>query len=102
MSRHSHSLVRRTLAGLALVVSVAACSTAESVIVDDVWSRPVPPVSPASAVYMEITNGLEGPITVTGASSAACAAMQIHETSMDDAGVMSMREMAPCVSSVVR
>jgi copper(I)-binding protein len=58
-----------------------------------VWSRPVPPVSPASAVFLTITNGLDTTVTLTGASSEACGAMELHRTTMDDAGVMTMRPL---------
>lgn len=79
---------------LGAAIAITSCSTgAETVTVEDVWSRPVPPVSPASAVYLEITNGLARQVALTSAGSDSCADLQIHETSFDDAGVMSMEEM---------
>ena len=41
------------------VLLLAACSSPEGVTTSDEWSRPVPPVSPASAVFLEIHNGLD-------------------------------------------
>lgn len=81
------------LRAAALAVALGACSSAGSVTVTDVWSRPVPPVSPASAVFLEITNDLETAVTLTGASSESCGSMEIHETTMDEAGVMAMRPL---------
>lgn len=76
-----------------LTMALAACSSPAGVEARDAWSRPVPPVSPASAVFFELHNGTDGTITLTGADSAACAEVQIHETALDEAGVMSMRPL---------
>ncbi len=84
------------LAGLSLVLG--GCSSAAAVTVADAWSRPVPPVSPSSAIYLEISNGLDTPITLVDAISAACGAVQIHETTMDDAGVMRMQHLTAGLS----
>ena len=78
---------------LVLGLFLAACGGSAEVVVEDAWSRPVPPVSPASAVYLTIDNGLEDDITVTGASSDACGMMELHETSMSNDGVMSMARL---------
>ncbi len=77
--------------GVALVL--VSCGGSGAVTVTDVWSRPVPPVSPASAVFLEITNDLDSAVTLTGASSDACGSMELHETTMDDSGVMAMQEL---------
>ena len=53
----------------------------------------MPPVSPASADFLEITNDLDTAVTLTGASSDACGSMEIHKTTMDDAGVMAMQPL---------
>ena len=58
-----------------LALLLASCGGSGAVTVTDVWSRPVPPVSPASAVFLEITNDLDTAVTLTGASSDACGSM---------------------------
>jgi copper(I)-binding protein len=81
------------LLAVALALFVVSCSSADGVTVSDVWSRPVPPVSPASAIFLEITNGLDTAVTLTGATSDACGSMELHESTVDDAGVMTMRPL---------
>lgn len=84
--------MRTTVAAVVLVVvGVAACSSSTGVEARDAWSRPVPPVSPAAAIFLELNNGTEDVITLTGAESAACEEIEVHETGLDEAGVMSMR-----------
>jgi len=82
------------LLAAAVTLYAAACSSSQTVTVTDGWSRPVPPVSPASAVFLEISNDLDGSVTLTGASSEACRSMELHQTTIDDAGVMTMRPLA--------
>lgn len=71
----------------------ASCGSAAGVTASDAWSRPVPPVSPASAVFMEISNGTDASVILTGAESDACDGMELHETTFDEAGVMAMRPL---------
>jgi copper(I)-binding protein len=86
--------MKRIAVVAALALAIGSCSTPQEVVVDEVWSLPVPPVSPASAIFFNITNGLDSPVTLVGASSPACDRMELHETSLDDAGVMAMRPIA--------
>jgi hypothetical protein len=81
------------LLAIALALFLGSCGGSGDVTVTDVWSRPVPPVSPASAVFLEITNDLDSTVTLTGASSDSCGSMELHETMMDDSGVMAMQEL---------
>jgi copper(I)-binding protein len=71
---------------------VGACGGSSAVEASDAWSRPVPPVARAGAVFVEIDNGLDTDVTLQSASSDACGAMEIHRTQMID-GVMSMRPL---------
>ena len=87
--RLTSSLVLALLTALLL----PSCGSSGELTVSDVWSRPVPPVSPASAVFLEISNGLDTTVTLTGASSDSCDSMELHQTTMDDAGVMTMRPL---------
>lgn len=82
--------MRRIALAVTLAVVASACGGADGVSVEDAWSRPVPPVAPSSAIYMEISNGLDDAVTVVGASSNACSTVDIHETSMGSDDVMSM------------
>lgn len=84
------------LLAIALAVFLGSCggSGDATVTVSEVWSRPMPPVSPASAVFLEIANDLDNAVTLTGATSDACGSMELHETMMDDSGVMAMQELA--------
>ncbi len=75
-------------------IAVSACGSPPGVEARDAWSRPVPPVAPATAVFVEIHNGTTDVVTLTGADSAACSELQLHETALDEAGVMSMRPLA--------
>lgn len=78
----------------ALALAAGSCSAPTEVVVEDVWSPPVPPVAPASAVFFEITNGLETTISLNGATSEACERLELHETNRDDADVVAMRPIA--------
>lgn len=81
------------LLAVALATLLGACSSADGVVGNDAWTRPVPPNSPARAIYLEISNGLDADVRLTGASSEECSAIELHETTMDDAGVMAMRAL---------
>lgn len=85
--------MKRFIAPAALALLVAACGSSAGVEAHDAWSRPVPPVSPASAIYLEVSNGTNDTVTLTGAESTACAEIELHETGLDEAGVMSMRPL---------
>ncbi|NND03681.1 MAG: copper chaperone PCu(A)C [Acidimicrobiia bacterium] len=86
-------MIRLATACSAIAVLVAACASSAVVAAEDAWSRPVPPVSPASAIYLEVHNRTEQVVILTGADSEACEEIQIHETAVDGAGVVSMRRL---------
>lgn len=77
----------------AAIIALTSCSSPAGVDVVDVWSTPVPPVSPVSAIFMELTNRLDTEVTLTGAESGGCSELELHETAMDAAGVMSMQRL---------
>lgn len=78
----------------AAALTLVACGGSNSLEISDVWSRAVPRVSAASAVFFEINNGLDAAVTLVGGSSEACASMELHETSIDENRVMAMRPLA--------
>lgn len=81
-------------AAIAVVIVLGgACSSPPGVVATDAWSPPVPTGSPAGAVFMEISNGLDSPVTLTGATSDDCGAVELHETTIDEAGVTVMQPM---------
>ena len=83
--------MRRTALVAVLALTLGSCSSPTEVVVEEAWSLPVPPVSPASAIFFDITNGLDRAVTLTGATSPACDRFELHETSIDEANVMAMR-----------
>jgi len=59
----------------------------------DPWIRSVPAVSPNSAAYIEIRNGTQKAINLTGIQSQLADRIEIHGVETDDAGTMKMFEM---------
>lgn len=83
----------RSVLLLSLVTLVAVgCGGDDSVTIEDAWGRPSPMSAANAAFYMQITGGSEAD-TVVSASSSACGATELHETTMQD-GVMSMQELS--------
>ncbi len=86
---------RQTTALIMLAaLMVGACAGPTTLSISDEWSRAVPRVSEASAVFFEISNGLDSAVTLLGGSSSACGSMELHQTSIDDNQVMAMRPLA--------
>ena len=77
------------LAALSLVAT--ACSSDDSVTVDDPWGRPSPRSAENAAFYMQLNGGAEDDQLVAAASD-ACNVVELHETQMSD-GVMSMQHL---------
>lgn len=76
----------------ALAVIVAACSSGSDVVeVEDPWGRPSPSSAANAAFYMQLDGAAEDDVLVS-ATSAACGAVELHETQMSD-GVMSMQHL---------
>lgn len=73
---------------------LGACGGPTTLNISDEWSRAVPRVSEASAIFFEISNGLDSAVTLLGGSSDACGSMELHETSIDENRVMAMRPLA--------
>ncbi|MCP3974051.1 MAG: copper chaperone PCu(A)C [bacterium] len=88
------SRLRSTALLMSAVFALTACGGPTTLTISDEWSRAVPRVAEASAIYFEITNGLDSAVTVIGGSSEACASIELHETSIDDNRVMAMRPLA--------
>ena len=82
------------LLGMAFM-ALAACTavttpTADSLTVSGAWARPAEGMS---AAYLQISNNGRFPVQLTSVTTAAAAAAELHETTMDD-DVMRMRPVA--------
>lgn len=83
---------------LALVLVASACgsdaepATSADLVFTDVWTREPAAGSTVAAVYATVTNAGESDITITGASVEVTNRVELHNTSMDDDGLMTMAE----------
>jgi uncharacterized protein YcnI len=71
----------------------AAAATAGSLAIDGAWARPTPEGTTISAGYLKITNRGDKPDTLIGASTPVAASAELHESSMNAEGVMTMRPL---------
>ena len=72
-----------------LLISVSACAGNNNINVKDAWARPGF-VGDNSAVYFVLTNPNDSPDNLIGADSDIASMVEIHLSTMDSAGVMSM------------
>lgn len=87
--------MRKSLVGATLVaMTVAACGGGDSLEVVDPWGRTSPMNAEAGAFYMTIENGTDVEDRIVSATSERCTMVELHNSSMNDEGVMSM-EPAP-------
>ncbi len=86
------------LLALAVIVALvgAACGDDEKgVSIDDPWARASAMTQNAGAVYFTVRGGTDGDTLVGASVSAEVAAQaQLHETTMDDEGMMAMSMVA--------
>jgi copper(I)-binding protein len=103
VNRHAIRFSLPAVAAVALASALVACgddddsdsaADAAGVTVDDAWVRQPAAGQTNSAAYGVITNGTDGEVTLVGAStdSVPVDSIEIHETLVDDEGVMSMQE----------
>lgn len=83
-------LLRAGAAATLLASCGGAAATPDQLVVSDVWSRAPAPTSPAAAFYLEVVNGGDAPAELVSATSSACAEIQIHRSSSNEAGVVTM------------
>jgi hypothetical protein len=83
------------MALLLLGFSLVACSPGgqTTAIVSDVWGRPSPASATNAAFYMNIRNNGTLDDTLTSADAGICDSTELHESEIDDAGVMSMEQV---------
>jgi copper(I)-binding protein len=105
VNRHTIRLFLPAVATVALASGLVACGDDDDssdpdaagtgeVTVDEAWVREPAAGQTNSAAYGVITNGTDGEVTLVGASTddVSAEAVEIHETVVDDEGVMSMQE----------
>ena len=77
---------------LVLISLVSAAALAQSLTVDDPRVRSVPPGSPTTAAFMDLTNPGETDLALVGGSSPLAGSLELHNHVMVD-GVMQMRQV---------
>lgn len=82
----------RALLGVALCAS-SVWAHAQSMHVENAWSRAMPPTAPAAAAYFDLHNGANQPDRLIGAKTPIAGKAEIHEHAHVD-GVMKMREVS--------
>jgi hypothetical protein len=76
---------------LGLTFALLACTPEEPGLeISDAWTRSSAPLAKNSAFYMTISNKGSEPDTLIAAEANACSEIQLHETAIDDQGVMTM------------
>ncbi|MDT8304786.1 MAG: copper chaperone PCu(A)C [Anaerolineae bacterium] len=75
---------------LGVLLPLAACGSDGGIEVRGVWGRESPSMAQNSAFYMELRNEGDGGDALIGVQSEACSRVELHESSMDDNGVMRM------------
>lgn len=83
--------MRRWSLMVTVLVGLSACGDGDTLVVEDAWGRPSPAMADAAAFYAVVRNPSEEADRLVSASSERCGMTEIHETTMDAAGVMSMR-----------
>jgi copper(I)-binding protein len=78
-----------SLLSIFLLLTISACSVNDGVIVQDAWARPGF-VGDNSAVYFVLKNPTDSPDNLIGAESDNAVMAEIHLSTMDSEGIMSM------------
>lgn len=78
-----------------LVAILASCSSASQKVITatDVWGRSSPASAQNAAFYFTLQNSMEIDDALTGAEVAICDRAELHETTIDGQGVMSMQHI---------
>ncbi|MFW5943500.1 MAG: copper chaperone PCu(A)C [bacterium] len=80
---------------IALTVVLAACDSQETgtILVEEVWTRPTPQGAQNTAFYMSIDNETDEDDALVGIVSGFCQTVELHQSFVDDEGVMEMRPL---------
>jgi len=87
----------RLIAGLALLFltvlpALAQSGSPSTLEVKQVWARATPAGAKTGAIYLTVVNGTQSDDKILSASTSAAGTAQLH-TTIDDNGVMKMREL---------
>lgn len=84
--------MKRVILWLLLPLVLFACRADESgeIEVDDVWGRASPTAATNGAFYMQIANNRREDDALLAVRTAACETVELHESQMDENGVMRM------------
>ncbi|WP_366655940.1 copper chaperone PCu(A)C [Fodinicurvata sp. EGI_FJ10296] len=83
--------VGSVVTALASVQTLAASGAGLSI--EEPWARATAPNAPTGAVYVSITNTADEADRLTGAEGDVAERIELHDTEIDDDGVMRMREI---------
>lgn len=74
-----------------------ACAAADggAVMIEDAWVRAQSDATAMSAAYFTVCNGGLAPVTIEGLSTPAAGLVELHETTRDANGVVSMAPTGP-------
>lgn len=76
-----------------ITLMLVACGSSEQVTVTDLWGRPSPMSAANAAFYMSIHNNGSEPEELQAADIDICGRTELHESKIDDNGVMSMHHV---------
>jgi len=80
---------------VALVLVAAACGDDdEGIAVEGAWARTSPRMANAGAVYLQVTSPEADRLVAASVDASVAARTEVHETTMGDDDVMTMREVA--------
>jgi periplasmic copper chaperone A len=82
--------LRRFLVLLALPLLLAACGGSGAIEASDVWARESPATAQTGAIYLELHNNTRTADALVGIQTPACGRVELHESAMDENGVMRM------------
>lgn len=82
------------LALLVLALLLAACGGRQGIEASGVWARESPGTAPNGAFYLQLRNHGDGDDALVAVTTDACARVELHESSLDDQGVMRMAPVA--------
>lgn len=77
--------------------AAAPCAASEggAVTVSDAWIRAQDDATAMSAAYFTVCNGTLSPVTIEGVETPAAGLVELHETTRDGNGIVSMAPMDP-------
>jgi copper(I)-binding protein len=78
------------MVALLIAALLAACSGDGGIEASGAWGRESPSTAQNGALYLELRNEGDGADALTGVRSDACGRAELHESSMDEQGVMRM------------